>query len=118
VASHRGRILVFAQVGAAARLRSLLVWEEWARDVPPLLCHGAGDAVTVPPVRRALDGPEGPGRWIVAPDTREPWLPGAAVLLWACVRAARATAPAATPTAPISDPPPPPAKVFDVSRRR
>ncbi|WP_370146368.1 bifunctional DNA primase/polymerase [Streptacidiphilus sp. EB129] len=91
VATHRGRILLFAQVGAAQQLRTLLVWEEWARSVPPLLCHSAGDAITVPPVQRAVDAPEGPNRWIVAPDTREPWLPGASVLLWACVRAARTT---------------------------
>ncbi|MGW7695844.1 bifunctional DNA primase/polymerase [Streptomyces asiaticus] len=30
-------------------------------------------------------------RWLVAPDVRSPWLPGPEVLLWACVRAARAT---------------------------
>ncbi|GHH70796.1 hypothetical protein GCM10018781_31120 [Kitasatospora indigofera] len=93
VASHRGRILLFAQPGAAPRLRSLLAWEEWAGDVPPLLCHGQGDAVTVPPVQRMVNTPDSPGlgagRWIVAPDTREPWLPGAAVLLWACVRVSR-----------------------------
>ena len=89
VATHRGRILVFTEVGTAARLRSLLVWEEWAREVPPLLCHGHGDAITVPPVRRMVDAPEGPNRWIVAPDSHEPWLPGPSVLLWACVRAAR-----------------------------
>ncbi|WP_275560399.1 bifunctional DNA primase/polymerase [Streptomyces sp. 5-6(2022)] len=29
-------------------------------------------------------------RWLVAPDVRSPWLPGPEVLLWACVRAARA----------------------------
>ncbi|WP_458086407.1 bifunctional DNA primase/polymerase [Streptomyces malaysiensis] len=28
-------------------------------------------------------------RWLVAPDVRNPWLPGPEVLLWACVRAAR-----------------------------
>jgi hypothetical protein len=93
VAEYRGRTLLFVQPGAAPRLRTLLAWEEWARDVPPLLCHGLGDAVTVPPVRRAPDQPTAPGapigRWIVAPDTSEPWLPSAGVLLWACVRAAR-----------------------------
>ena len=93
VATFRGRTLLFAQPGAGPRLRTLLAWEEWARDVPPLLCHGLGDAVTVPPVQRMLSAPDSPGRgagrWIVAPDSREPWLPGAAVLLWACVRAAR-----------------------------
>ncbi|AGP57606.1 bifunctional DNA primase/polymerase [Streptomyces rapamycinicus] len=30
-------------------------------------------------------------RWLVAPDVRNPWLPGPEVLLWACVRAARST---------------------------
>ncbi|WP_280728151.1 bifunctional DNA primase/polymerase [Kitasatospora sp. MAA4] len=106
VATYRGRTLLLVQPGAAPRLRTLLAWEEWARDVPPLLCHGLGDAVTVPPVQRPPDPSDAPGpaagRWIVAPDTSEPWLPGAAVLLWACVRAARATAPtvaAATPAA-------------------
>ncbi|GAA2122344.1 bifunctional DNA primase/polymerase [Kitasatospora saccharophila] len=90
VATYRGRTLLFVQPGAASRLRTLLAWEEWARDVPPLLCHGAGDAVTVPPVQRAIDAPEASSsRWIVAPDTSEPWLPGASVVLWACVRAAR-----------------------------
>jgi hypothetical protein len=96
VAGFRGRTLLFAQPGAAPRLRTLLAWEEWARDVPPLLCHGRGDAVTVPPVRRAVDQPEpGPadGRWIVAPDSGQPWLPGAGGLLWACVRAARGAEP-------------------------
>nr|WP_232246368.1 bifunctional DNA primase/polymerase [Kitasatospora mediocidica] len=96
VASYRGRTLLLVQPGAAPRLRTLLAWEEWARDVPPLLCHGLGDAVTVPPVQRPADPSDAPGagvgRWIVAPDTSEPWLPGAAVVLWACVRAARAAA--------------------------
>ncbi|MFD8756433.1 bifunctional DNA primase/polymerase [Kitasatospora sp. NPDC059577] len=93
VAAHRGRTLLFVQPGAAPRLRRLLAWEEWARDVPPLLCHGKGDTVTVPPLQRMLNSPDSPGlgagRWIVAPEDREPWLPGASVLLWACVRAAR-----------------------------
>ncbi|MET9481943.1 hypothetical protein [Streptomyces sp. NPDC006638] len=108
VAAYRGRTLLFAAPGTAQRLPSLLAWEEWggsAADgspaggsdgdgdpaddglsVPPLLCHGAGDAVTVPPL--APGNPSGP-RWVVAPDTRHPWLPGPDVLLWACVRAAR-----------------------------
>jgi len=106
VATHRGRILVFAEVGAAQRLRTLLVWEEWARGVPPVLCHGAGDAITVPPVQRMADAPEGPNRWIVAPDTREPWLPGASVLLWACVRAARSGSAPAAPSDPVELPSP------------
>ncbi|MGV4923584.1 hypothetical protein K2224_01885 [Streptomyces sp. BHT-5-2] len=188
VAMHRGRILLFAAPGTAQRLPALLAWEEWGSAVPPLLCHGSGDAVTVPPLhplhpqaaghteggtgtgaartggaggrrgqaagrgfttpRPAESGPgstrpgfaevgvgfaasggaEGGGsfagcgfaedgvgfvgagfgfgggdgltgsgvreggaasRWLVAPDVREPWLPGPEVLLWACVRAAR-----------------------------
>ncbi len=93
VAVFRGRTLLFVQPGAAPRLRRLLAWEEWARDVPPLLCHGKGDTVTVPPVQRMVNSPDSPGlgagRWIVAPESREPWLPGASVVLWACVRAAR-----------------------------
>lgn len=113
VAAHRGRILLFAAPGTAQRLPALLVWEEWAAAVPPLLCHGSGDAVTVPPLhpRRTADGdlpadttafPALPAaedvtapsvsRWLVAPDVRNPWLPGPDVLLWACVRAARSPA--------------------------
>lgn len=95
VAAHRGRTLLFAAPGTAQRLPSLLAWEEWGgrgpdgRDTAPpaLLCHGAGDAVTVPPLTPGA--PSGP-RWLVAPDTRHPWLPGPDVLLWACVRTARA----------------------------
>ncbi|MCF1647307.1 bifunctional DNA primase/polymerase, partial [Streptomyces indiaensis] len=57
VAEFRGRMLLFAAPGTAQRLPALLEWEEWGtrdRDdrrtdpVPPLLCHGTGDAVTVP----------------------------------------------------------------------
>ncbi|MFF4606743.1 hypothetical protein ACFY12_28935 [Streptomyces sp. NPDC001339] len=133
VAAHRGRILLFAAPGAAQRLPALLVWEEWAAAVPPLLCHGSGDAVTVPPLRpgshpgshtglhtgshpgphagprpgASAGTPTGPiatpatpdvpttpasSRWLVAPDVRNPWLPGPDVLLWACLRAARAAA--------------------------
>ncbi|MFF8785430.1 bifunctional DNA primase/polymerase [Streptomyces sp. NPDC015125] len=110
VAAHRGRILLFAAPGTAQRLPALLVWEEWAAAVPPLLCHGSGDAVTVPPLhpRRAAaedvpaDATPFPGaedvagpsvsRWLVAPGVRNPWLPGPDVLLWACVRAARSLA--------------------------
>ncbi|MFD0278924.1 bifunctional DNA primase/polymerase [Kitasatospora sp. NPDC127111] len=103
VAAYRGRTLLFVQPGAAARLRRLLAWEEWARDVPPLLCHGRGDAVTVPPVQRMVNSPDSPGlgagRWIVAPDSREPWLPGASVVLWACVRATREPADRGEPVA-------------------
>ncbi|WP_245182564.1 hypothetical protein [Streptomyces montanisoli] len=91
VATHRGRVLLFAAPGTAQRLPALIGWEEWGGadrtgGVPPLLCHGAGDAVTVP----ALSPATGPGpRWVVAPGTRGPWLPGPEVLLWACVGAAR-----------------------------
>ncbi|MEC4015208.1 bifunctional DNA primase/polymerase [Streptomyces sp. H27-D2] len=116
VAAYRGRLLLFTAPGTAQRLPALLDWEEWGSAVPPLLCHGTGDAVTVPalyPVRptprselpppapqpaRAED-PDAPGdpgdetataaRWLVAPDVRHPWLPGSEVMLWACVRAAR-----------------------------
>ncbi|WP_260419837.1 bifunctional DNA primase/polymerase, partial [Streptomyces sp. AK010] len=58
VAQFRGRMLLFAAPGTAQRLPALLEWEEWggrgSREatrtdaVPPLLCHGTGDAVTVP----------------------------------------------------------------------
>lgn len=97
VAMHRGRMLVFATPGTAARLPSLLSWEEWGSRVPPMLCHGVGDAVTVPALvpapPAAGDGPagghDGGSRWLVAPGVRTPWLPAAAVLLWACLRAAR-----------------------------
>ncbi|MET8246221.1 bifunctional DNA primase/polymerase [Streptomyces sp. NPDC005202] len=98
VAVHRGRMLLFAAPGTAQRLPSLLEWEAWGAqgredgrtgDIPPLLCHGHGDAVTLP----ALVGDTSPGRfasrWLVAPDTRHPWLPGPEILLWAAVRAAR-----------------------------
>lgn len=87
VAVHRGRMLVFAVPGTAARLPSLLSWEEWASRVPPMLCHGVGDAVTVPPLLPTR--PDGGSWWLVAPGARDPWLPDAAVLLWACLRAAR-----------------------------
>ncbi|MFE9848258.1 bifunctional DNA primase/polymerase [Streptomyces sp. NPDC005576] len=125
VATHRGRTLLFATPGTAQRLPSLLAWEEWgtgatrrdtsSRTLPPVLCHGTGDAVTVPPLACDTTAP-GP-QWVVAPDTRTPWLPGPDVLRWACVRAAR------TPVPPVSDysifpPADPGANVYDVSRRR
>lgn len=103
VAVYRGRTLLFASPGTAHRLPTLLEWEEWGSPgrtgaVPPLLCHGTGDTVTVPALLSTGDGmPEAPGttrlgsRWLVAPDTRRPWLPGPDVLLWAAVRAARAS---------------------------
>ncbi|GHI89512.1 hypothetical protein Sxan_68760 [Streptomyces xanthophaeus] len=91
VAVHRGRMLLFAAPGTAHRLPALLRWEEWgaSRTAPAPLCHGLGDAVTVP----ALAGAPGASRWVVAPDTRLPWLPGPEALLWAFVRAARTTGP-------------------------
>ncbi|MEU3756357.1 bifunctional DNA primase/polymerase [Streptomyces olivoreticuli] len=93
VAVQRGRLLLFAAPGAAQRLPALLTWEEWARAMPPLLCHGTGDAVTVPPLYPpAEDEPVPPAsRWLVAPEVRHPWLPDAEVLLWACVRVTRET---------------------------
>ncbi|MGW1670523.1 bifunctional DNA primase/polymerase [Streptomyces sp. NPDC002324] len=141
VAVYRGRMLLFASPGTAQRLPTLLEWEEWGSPgrtgaVPPLLCHGTGDAVTVPAVLRTAseDGgtdpgegcggaPDGPGisrlgtRWLVAPDTRRPWLPGPEVVLWAAVRAARASA-SATVRVSIFPPADQGAKVYDVSRRR
>lgn len=96
VAAHRGRLLLFAAVGTAGRLPALLRWEEWGgsadacgETIPPLLCHGLGDAVTVPPPHRS-EGTPGGCRWLVAPEVRRPWLPGPEVLLWAYVRTARA----------------------------
>ncbi|MET9589547.1 hypothetical protein ABZY45_01070 [Streptomyces sp. NPDC006516] len=125
VATHRGRMLLFASPGTAQRLPSLLAWEEWGTGsggpraargcLPPLLCHGAGDAVTVPPLTGGA-GSGGP-RWVVAPDTRNPWLPGPDVLLWACVRVGRSAAPSTTGNS-IFPPADPGANVYDVSRRR
>ncbi|WP_437069665.1 bifunctional DNA primase/polymerase [Streptomyces sp. enrichment culture] len=119
VAAHRGRILLFAAPGTAQRLPSLLEWEEFGTGdgrtaaVPPLLCHGTGDAVTVPaPVAGGVQGPR-ESRWLVAPDTRHPWLPAPEVLLWAAVRAARAAVRIS-----IFPPADQDAKVYDVSRRR
>ncbi|MGN9756368.1 bifunctional DNA primase/polymerase [Streptomyces sp. SD31] len=113
VAMFRGRMLLFTAPGTAQRLPSLLRWEEFGRagDVPPLLCHGTGDAVTVP-AGSDTDAPSG-SRWLVAPDTRNPWLPGPEVLLWAAVRAARAAV--RISIFPHADQG---AKVYDVSRRR
>ncbi|GGX20048.1 hypothetical protein [Streptomyces chryseus] len=128
VATHRGRMLLFTSAGTAQRLPSLLAWEEWGRTgntaggtakapVPPVLCHGPGDAVTVPPLS-APAGPAGAGpRWLVAPDVRHPWLPGAEAMLWACLRAAR-PGPADEPRISIFPPADPGANVYDVSRRR
>ncbi|MFG2647171.1 bifunctional DNA primase/polymerase [Streptomyces sp. NPDC048436] len=125
VAAHRGRMLLFAAPGTAQRLPSLLAWEEWGRAVPGVLCHGTGDAVTVPPITADHRVTPPPGRleghlesrWLVAPDARHPWLPGPEVMLWACVRAARAAAGSAVRISifPGGDQD---AKVYDVSRRR
>ncbi|GGL71139.1 hypothetical protein GCM10010129_13470 [Streptomyces fumigatiscleroticus] len=120
VAEFRGRMLLFAAPGTAQRLPTLLEWEEWSargrRDgrtgaVPPLLCHGTGDTVTVPAPAGSASRHE--CRWLVAPDTRLPWLPGPEILLWAAVRAARAAVRIS-----ISHPADQGAKVYDVSRRR
>ncbi|MFE0326937.1 bifunctional DNA primase/polymerase [Streptomyces sp. NPDC058960] len=121
VAVHRGRTLLFTAPGTARRLPALLDWEEWGGrtpKIPPLLCHGTGDAVTVPAIHPAdpaatrLDS-----RWLVAPDTRRPWLPGPEIILWAAVRAARAAASAPVRIS-IFPPADQDAKVYDVSRRR
>ncbi|MET7934991.1 bifunctional DNA primase/polymerase [Streptomyces sp. NPDC005322] len=95
VAAQGRRVMLFATPGTAQRLPALLGWEEWGSTAPPLLCYGWGDAVTVPPLfpldpTPAESAPAPPPRWLVAPDVRSPWLPGPEVLLWACVRAARA----------------------------
>ncbi|MFD7875521.1 bifunctional DNA primase/polymerase [Streptomyces sp. NPDC059766] len=128
VAVFRGRMLLFAVPGTAQRLPSLLEWEEWGahgrrdgrtQSVPPLLCHGGGDAVTVPPLTPTTSTPAAPGasravtRWLVAPDTRHPWLPGPEILFWAAVRAARAAVRIS-----IFPPADQDANVYDVSRRR
>lgn len=115
VAMHRGRMLLFTAPGTAQRLPSLLDWEEWGEAVPPMFCHGVGDAVTVPPLTQdqRASGP----RWLVAPDTLHPWLPGPEVVLWACVRAARAT-PSPSVRVSIFPPADQDAKVYDVGRRR
>ncbi|MFD5324209.1 bifunctional DNA primase/polymerase [Streptomyces sp. NPDC127092] len=116
IALHRGRMLLFAAPGTAQRLPSLLDWEEWGDAVPRPLCHGVGDAVTVPPL--APTGPDAQGpRWVVAPDTRKPWLPGPEVLLWACVRAVRMVSRADVRVS-IFASADPDANVYDVSRRR
>ncbi|WP_031040858.1 bifunctional DNA primase/polymerase [Streptomyces sp. NRRL F-5650] len=126
VAQFRGRMLLFAAPGTAQRLPSLLDWEEWGArgrpggrtgGVPSLLCHGAGDTVTVPgpagTAGPAAAPPRSDSRWLVAPDTRRPWLPGPEILLWAAVRAARAAVRIS-----IFPPADQGAKVYDVSRRR
>ncbi|WP_030759289.1 hypothetical protein [Streptomyces griseus] len=116
VAVHRGRMLLFAAPGTAQRLPALLDWEEWGESVPRPLCHGTGDAVTVPPLVPAGRESSRP-RWLVAPDTRSPWLPGPEVVLWACVRAVRAVSAAGVRVS-IFPPAAQGANVYDVSRRR
>ncbi|MGW7516043.1 hypothetical protein ACWGJ2_10665 [Streptomyces sp. NPDC054796] len=156
VAAHRGRALLFAAPGTAQRLPALLNWEEWrtphgsgegteagegpesesgsgsdgpAETIPPLLCHGLGDAVTIPALRPAgpppSDAADRPAsRWLVAPDVRYPWLPGPEVLLWACVRtmrsfrSVRAGGEGRTREQSIFTTQDRDAKVYDVSRRR
>jgi hypothetical protein len=105
VAGQRGRTMLFTAPGTAQRLPALLEWDARAAGVPPLLCHGTGDAVTVPALAPGAAGP----RWVVAPDVRHPWLPGPEVLFWACVRASRLS---------IFPPADQGANVYDVSRRR
>ncbi|GGJ17482.1 bifunctional DNA primase/polymerase [Streptomyces brasiliensis] len=113
VAVYRGRMLLFAAPGTAQRLPSLLDWQEWGSHVPPLLCHGSGDAVTVPAPHGDGSPPLSGSRWLVAPDTRHPWLPGPEVLLWAAVRVVRSAVRIS-----IFPPTDQGAKVYDVSRRR
>lgn len=140
VALHNGRLLLFAAPGTADRLPALLGWEEWQRGrsgaesdgarngsgapraetIPLPLCHGRGDAVTIPPLRPDAASPS-TSRWVVAPDLRHPWLPGPEMLLWAWVREGRASrAGRGGKGQPISifAFSAPPAKVYDVSRRR
>lgn len=88
-AVHRGRMLLFAAPGTAQRLPALLAWEEWSPAAAAPLCHGHGDAVTVPPLSTGPGSASGPSRWLVAPDARRPWLPGPDSLLWAFLHAAR-----------------------------
>ncbi|MGW5093512.1 bifunctional DNA primase/polymerase [Streptomyces nodosus] len=127
VATHRGRMLLFTAPGTARRLPPLLDREDQedrqdrgapTRAVPPLLGHGPGDTVTVPAVRPARTAATHlSSRWLVAPDTRHPWLPGPEIVRWAAVRAARAAASAAVRIS-IFPPADLGAKVYDVSRRR
>ena len=143
VAAYRGRILLFAALGTAQRLPSLLRWEEWGsageggegtdggsgrrHSIPPLLCHGRGDAVTVPPLvnddteygtgHETSGDPRPESRWLVAPDTSHPWLPGPEILLWAAVRAARSAVSGGVRIS-IFPPADQGAKVYDVSKRR
>lgn len=128
VAAHLDRVLVFAEPGTADRLRTLLRWEEWAGRqprIPHLLHHGLGDAVTVP----AVLAPPQTGtssRWLVAPGSTSPWLPGAQTLLWCGMRAARGDEARGTDHGGVEERPREPifaqrdagANVYDVSTRR
>jgi hypothetical protein len=89
VAVHRGRVLLLAEPGTAHRLPTLTAWEQCSPAVPPVLCHGPGDAITVPPLSPLPTRTPPPSRWLIAPSARHPWLPSADTLLWACLRAAR-----------------------------
>ena len=89
-----------------------------------MMVRAARHGSILPALLSTGDGtPEAPGttrlgsRWLVAPDTRRPWLPGPDVLLWAAVRAARAST-SATVRVSIFPPADQGAKVYDVSRRR
>ncbi|MFD8588464.1 bifunctional DNA primase/polymerase [Streptomyces sp. NPDC059637] len=86
-ARQGGRLTFLTAPGTADRLPSLLDWEEWGDRVPPPLCHGLGDEISLPPL---VPAPGSRAHWVVAPRSRTPWLPGPGVLLWACIRAARA----------------------------
>lgn len=116
LAVRRDRVLIFAAPGTGDRLLSLLRWEEWGGRhryaVPPLLCHGAGDVVTLPAARPSPDAGQ-ETRWLVAPDSAAPWLPGPEVLVWAASRAARSGVRIS-----IFPPADQGANVYDVSRRR
>ena len=82
---HRGRMLLFAAPGTAQRLPSLLAWEEWhgADGRRSRRCSATAPATPSPsrpwPARSAENAAA--ARWLVAPDTRRPWLPGPDVLL-------------------------------------
>ncbi|HWM39572.1 MAG TPA: bifunctional DNA primase/polymerase [Streptomyces sp.] len=115
-----------------------------AETFPPLLCHGLGDFVTIPALlpqnhdgdhdgdreRRQTAAPSAPSRWLVAPDLRDPWLPGPEVLLRACVGShrerraphlqlsVRAGRGFAAVEQSISETADRDAKVYDVTRRR
>lgn len=132
-ALHRGRVLVFTAPGCADRLPALLRWEEWRRrgpagharpdeeTSPPLLCHGLGDTVTIPPLLPDPASPAPATHWLVAPAVRQPWLPGAEMLLWAHIRMerdSRAGRDGEGGGKRIFAPQDRDAKVYDVSRRR